>query len=153
MKVVIQKVKNAQVDVEGSKHASIGKGFVLLVGFEDGDSQEDIEKAADKISKMRIFEDDEGKMNLNIQDAQGEILSISQFTLSADVRKGNRPSFTDAMAAEKADEYFNDFNHALKNRGLKVQTGVFQSHMNVHLNNDGPVTIILKVKDGRVEKT
>lgn len=152
MKVVIQKVKNASVDVEGKEYASIREGFVLLVGFEEGDSFEDVEKAADKISKMRLFEDEDGKMNHSLSDVNGEILSISQFTLAADVRKGNRPSFTDAMDAKIADEYFNQFNRLLEEKGLAVQTGVFQTHMNVHLNNDGPVTILLKVKDGKVIK-
>ena len=152
MKVVIQKVKNASVDVEGKEYASIREGFVLLVGFEEGDSFEDVEKAADKISKMRLFEDEDGKMNHSLSDVNGEVLSISQFTLAADVRKGNRPSFTDAMDAKIADEYFNQFNRLLEGKGLAVQTGVFQTHMNVHLNNDGPVTILLKVKDGKVIK-
>lgn len=150
MKVIIQRVKDARVEIEGVTHNEIQKGFMLLVGLEENDGQKDLEKAADKIAKMRIFEDDDEKMNLNIQQVGGEILSISQFTLAADCRKGNRPSFTDAMDAETARSLFNDFNEYLRREGLLVKEGIFQEHMNIILNNDGPVTIILQIKDGKV---
>lgn len=150
MKVIIQRVKDARVEIEGVTHNEIQKGFMLLVGLEENDGQKDLEKAADKIAKMRIFEDDDEKMNLNIQQVGGEILSISQFTLAADCRKGNRPSFTDAMDAETARSLFNDFNEYLRREGLQVKEGIFQEHMNIILNNDGPVTIILQIKDGKV---
>lgn len=150
MKVIIQRVKDARVEIEGVTHNEIQKGFMLLVGIEENDGQKDLEKAADKIAKMRIFEDEDEKMNLNIQQVGGEILSISQFTLAADCRKGNRPSFTDAMDAETARSLFNDFNEYLRREGLQVKEGIFQEHMNIILNNDGPVTIILQIKDGKV---
>ena len=150
MKIIIQKVNNASVDVEGILYNSINKGFLLFVGIEEGDSFEDLKKASSKIANLRIFEDEEGKMNKSIQDVDGEILSISQFTLAADCRKGNRPSFTKAMSAEKADEYFNQFNDLLVAEGLSVKTGKFQTHMNVKLDNDGPVTIIMQIRDGKL---
>ncbi|CAM3696151.1 D-aminoacyl-tRNA deacylase [Erysipelothrix urinaevulpis] len=150
MKIVIQKVKNASVDVEGILYNKINEGFVLLVGIEEGDTVEDLKRASTKIANMRIFEDNDGKMNHSILDVGGKILSISQFTLAADVRKGNRPSFTQAMNAEQANDLFETFNDLLRTEGLIVKTGKFQTHMNVKLDNDGPVTIILEVRDGKV---
>lgn len=150
MKVLIQKVKNASVDVDGVFYNSIEKGFVLFVGIEEDDTEIDIQKASDKISKLRIFEDDEGKMNRSIQDVGGEILSISQFTLAADCRKGNRPSFTKAMSAHEANKHFEKFNLLLENDNIPVKSGKFQSHMNVKLDNDGPVTIFLQLRDGKL---
>ena len=150
MKVVIQKVKEAKVVVEDKIVGSIDHGFVLLVGIETTDTLQDIEKAADKISKIRLFDDEDGKINLSIQDVKGSILSISQFTLAADIRKGNRPSFIGAMAQYKAQEYYELFNEALRKEGIDVQTGVFQTQMNVILDNDGPVSIVMEVKDGKV---
>lgn len=150
MKVLIQKVKQASVDVENIPYNSIRKGLVLFVGIEDGDSEKDLIKASDKISKLRIFEDEEQKMNRSIQDVGGSILSISQFTLAADCRKGNRPSFIKAMSAEQANGYFEKFNELLRKKKIEVKTGKFQTHMNVKLNNDGPVTIFMEVKDGKV---
>lgn len=150
MKILIQKVKNAAVDVDNIPYNSINEGFLLFVGIEDGDSEKDLLKASDKISKLRIFEDAAGKMNRSIQDVGGEILSISQFTLAADCRKGNRPSFTDAMSADSANEYFEKFNELLRKHKIEVKTGKFQTHMNVKLDNDGPVTIFMEVKDGKV---
>lgn len=150
MKTIIQKVKKASVDVEGKLYNEIEEGFVLLVGIEESDTLEDLKRSSSKIAKMRIFEDEEGKLNRSIQDANKEILSISQFTLAADTRKGNRPSFTNAMSADKANEFFELFNDLLRAEGLVVKTGQFQTHMNVKLDNDGPVTIILEVRDGKV---
>lgn len=150
MKILIQKVKHASVDVEDLPYAEIKQGFLLFVGLEEGDTEEDLTKASDKISKLRIFEDNDGKMNLSIKDVGGEILSISQFTLAADCRKGNRPSFSKAMTAEEANRFFEMFNDMLRNQKLNVKTGKFQAHMNVKLNNDGPVTIYMEVKDGKV---
>lgn len=150
MKILIQKVKKASVDVENIPYSSINTGFLLFVGIEDGDSEKDLKKASDKISKLRVFEDEEGKMNLSLKDVGGEVLSISQFTLAADCRKGNRPSFSKAMSAEQANDYFEKFNELLKSQDLSVKTGKFQTHMNVKLDNDGPVTIFLEVKDGKV---
>lgn len=150
MKILIQKVKHASVDVDHLPYAKISHGLLLFVGIEEGDTEENLMKASDKISKLRIFEDNDGKMNLSIKDVGGEILSISQFTLAADCRKGNRPSFSKAMTAEEANQYFEKFNAMLRNQKINVETGKFQAHMNVKLNNDGPVTIYMEVKDGKV---
>ena len=150
MRIIIQKVKESSVKVDDEIVGQIKKGFLLLVGIETGDEEADIQKAADKIASMRIFEDDNGKMNLSIFDVGGEILSVSQFTLAANVQKGNRPSFIGAMTPEQANEYFMLLNQKLRDQGLKVETGKFQEHMEVSLINDGPVTIILDIKDGKV---
>lgn len=150
MKIVIQRVKEANVVVEDKVVGTINKGFVLLVGIEQEDTLEDIQIAARKVLNMRVFDDEEGVMNISLLDIGAEVLSISQFTLAADVRKGNRPSYSKAMSAKEADVLYQLFNQEIKNAGIKVETGVFQTHMNVSLNNDGPVTIILKIKDGKV---
>lgn len=150
MKILIQKVKKASLEVENLPYNSIDKGLVLFVGFEEGDKEQDLIKASEKISKLRIFEDKENKINLSIQDVSGEILSVSQFTLAADCRKGNRPSFSQAMPAEKANMFFESFNSLLEKQNINVKTGKFQSHMNVKLDNDGPVTIFMEIREGKV---
>lgn len=150
MKLVIQRVKSARVEVEGTVSGSIKQGYMILVGIEEGDAEKDVVKAADKVSGLRVFDDAEGKMNLDISSVNGSILSVSQFTLSADVRKGNRPSFITAMGAQDADALYQRFNDELRAKGLVVETGVFQTHMNVFIDNDGPVTIIMTLKDGKV---
>lgn len=150
MKIVIQKVKSAKVEVDHDIVGEINQGYCLLVGLEEGDTIEDVKRAAQKISTLRLFEDKEGKINLSIKDVDGDILSISQFTLAGDVRKGNRPSFINALKPDVAKELYEDFNQELRNLGHHVETGVFQAHMNVIIDNDGPVTLILEVKDGKV---
>lgn len=150
MKIVIQKVKEAKVVVDEKIVGQIQKGYVLLVGLEENDTENDILKAADKITTLRLFEDENDKINLSIQDVKGAILSISQFTLAGDVRKGNRPSFIQALKPTEANALYEVFNKRLKENGLVVEKGVFQTHMNVVLDNDGPVTLILEVKDGKV---
>jgi D-aminoacyl-tRNA deacylase len=156
MKIVIQKVSEANVVVhdeytkEFNVVGSIRTGYVLLVGIESGDTEVDTDKAADKISSLRLFEDGNGKINLNVHDVGGSILSISQFTLAADIRKGNRPSFSGAMEQSKANVLYEKFNERLRSHGLKVQTGQFQTDMSVSLVNEGPVSIIMVVKDGKV---
>ncbi len=156
MKIVIQKVSEANVVVhdEYSKEfnvvGNIRQGYVLLVGIEKDDTEIDINKAADKISGLRLFEDDMGKINLSIHDIGGSILSISQFTLAADIRKGNRPSFGGAMEQTMANDLYEKFNKRLRSHGLRVETGEFQTDMSVSLVNEGPVTIIMVVKDGKV---
>lgn len=150
MRIIIQKVKESSVKVDGNIVGQIKHGFLLLVGIESNDTEIEIQKAADKIANMRIFEDEEGKMNRSIFDVGGEILSVSQFTLAANVQKGNRPSFIGAMRPEQANDYFMMLNSKLKDLGMKVETGIFQKHMDVSLINDGPVTIILDIKDGKV---
>ena len=142
MKIIIQRVKKAQVSIEGQVYGQIQQGLLLLVGVGPEDQQEDMDYAVRKLVNMRIFSDDEGKMNLSVKDIQGEILSISQFTLFADTKKGNRPAFTGAAKPDMAEAFYQDFNQKLAQE-VTVQTGIFGADMQVELINDGPVTIIL----------
>jgi len=144
MKIVIQRVQKASVVVEGEVLGEIKKGLVLLVCFEQGDDENTIKKSIDKISKLRIFDDDSGKMNLDILTINGEILSISQFTLSWDGSGGHRPSFEKSMSPQEARLKYAIFNRELKNLGLTIQEGRFGAYMNVSLINDGPVTFTLE---------
>lgn len=145
MKVVIQRVKEAQVTIDDELVGDISQGLLLLVGVGPDDEQEDLDYAVRKITNMRIFSDDMGKMNLSVQDIKGSILSVSQFTLFADTKKGNRPAFTGAAKPDKAEKMYLDFNKALA-QFVPVETGVFGADMQVSLVNDGPVTIILDTK-------
>jgi len=143
MKVVVQRVSRASVAVDGHVVGAIGTGFLLLVGFARGDSIAEVMRAARKIALLRVFSDDSGKLNRNVVEAGGAILSISQFTLYGDVSDGNRPSFTKALAGSDAEPLFDAFNFELsKTYGIHVETGVFGAHMAVSLENDGPVTIL-----------
>ena len=146
MRVVIQRVNHAAVRIDGEVVGQIKKGLLLLVGLKEGDELADVKKAADKIAKMRIFEDEAGKTNLSLKDVNGEILSVSQFTLLARTKKGNRPSFTDAMRPPKSKELWEKFNHELEQAGFKVETGEFGADMKVELENDGPFTIVLDLE-------
>ena len=143
MRVVVQRVNNASVKIAGNTVGQINKGLLLLVGLKEGDGVEQIKKAAAKIAKMRIFEDEDGKTNLAIKDVGGQILSVSQFTLLADTKKGNRPSFIKAMKPPKSQKLWQDFNQELVKLGLTVETGEFGADMQVDLQNDGPFTIVL----------
>ena len=143
MRLVIQKVSHADCKVDGQVTGQIETGFMVLVGSGVSDDRSIAEKMAVKLSKLRIFEDENGKINRSIYDAQGRILSISQFTLYADCKKGNRPSFTDALGGEDAKQLYLYFNECLRNLGLEVEEGIFGADMKVTLTNDGPVTIIL----------
>lgn len=145
MKVVIQRVKEAQVTIDDELVGDISQGLLLLVGVGPDDEQEDLDYAVRKITNMRIFSDDMGKMNLSIQDIKGSILSVSQFTLFAETKKGNRPAFTGVAKPDKAEKMYLDFNEALA-QFVPVETGVFGADMQVSLVNDGPVTIILDTK-------
>ena len=145
MKIVIQRVKQASVSIDSKLYNQIQQGLLLLVGVAPDDAQEDVEYAARKIANMRIFSDDEDKMNLSVKDVNGEILSISQFTLYADTKKGNRPAFTGAAKPDLASQLYDDFNELLS-REIPVKTGVFAADMQVALVNDGPVTIVLDTK-------
>lgn len=145
MKVVIQRVKEAQVTIDDELVGDISQGLLLLVGVGPDDEQEDLDYAVRKITNMRIFSDDMGKMNLSVQDIKGSILSVSQFTLFAESKKGNRPAFTGAAKPDKAEKMYLDFNEALA-QFVPVETGVFGADMQVSLVNDGPVTIILDTK-------
>ncbi|ADG41356.1 MULTISPECIES: D-aminoacyl-tRNA deacylase [Leuconostoc] len=142
MKIVLQRVKEASVSVNNQQLGDIGQGYVLLVGVSDDDTQADIDYLVHKIKRLRIFEDSDGRMNLSIHDVQGQILSISQFTLFANTKKGNRPSFTDAGAPDLAANLYDQFNASLRRNGLLVKTGEFGADMQVSLVNDGPVTIL-----------
>lgn len=149
MKIVLQRVKNAAV-TNDSINNQIQQGYCLLVGVGQQSTSDDIEILAKKIANARLFEDDNGKMNLSIKDIAGEILSISQFTLYADVKKGNRPGFTKSMSPDKANELFELFNDALRAYDLNVLTGEFGTDMQVGITNDGPVTIIYESQDGKI---
>lgn len=144
MKIIVQRVLEAYVKVDEKVVSHIDQGYCLFVGICQHDTLETMELMAKKISKLRIFDDDEGKMNRDIHSTTKEILSVSQFTLCADTKKGNRPSFTMAMNANEAKKYFEYFNQALESHGLIVKRGLFQAAMKVHLINDGPLTIILE---------
>ncbi len=144
MRVVVQRCLRAEVRIDGATVGAIGRGLMILVGFTDGDSRTDVEQVAKKIAQLRVFEDAEGKMNLSIKDVNGAILSISQFTLYADCRKGNRPSFIQAARPEVAEPLYNYFNEVLRaQHNLQVETGRFGADMKVDFINDGPVTILL----------
>ena len=146
MRVVLQRVAHASVTVEEKVIGKIQRGFLLLVGVTHDDAMEDMEYLVRKIVQMRIFEDEEGKLNRSIQDIGGEILSVSQFTLYADTKKGNRPSFSKAAPGDIAIEMFEQFNGLLRDTGIPVETGQFGADMKVELLNDGPVTILLDSK-------
>lgn len=145
MRVVLQRVSHASVDVDGARIASIGVGLLLLVGISSTDSMIDLPKIAKKIVDLRIFEDASHKMNASLRDVCGSILAVSQFTLLADVSKGRRPSFTAAAPPELAEPLFDAFVEALRAEGVAVQMGQFGAKMSVTLENDGPVTLVLEV--------
>jgi D-aminoacyl-tRNA deacylase len=146
MRVVVQRSKEASVTVEQNITGQITKGLVLLVGVTHDDTKADAEFAADKVANLRIFEDSNGKMNHSLLDVGGEILSISQFTLYGDCKKGRRPNFMDAARPEHAIEIYETFNACLRDKGIKVETGIFGAMMEVSLINDGPVTLIVESK-------
>ncbi len=141
MRVTLQRVSFASCTVEGNITGKINKGYLLLVGFTHEDNTTIVDKAVKKIVNLRIFEDENGKMNLNIHQVNGEILSISQFTLYANTSEGNRPSFVESMKPDIAKELYNYFNNKLRENNLNVYEGIFGAHMDINLVNDGPVTI------------
>lgn len=143
MRAVIQRVSQAKVVVDDNTVGQIGKGFMILLGVHEQDTQTDVDYLVGKISKLRVFEDDQQKMNRSIIDIGGEILSISQFTLFADTKKGNRPSFVQAAKPDVAIPLYESFNEGLRQVGIPVETGIFGADMKCHLVNDGPVTIII----------
>lgn len=144
MKVVLQRSKQASVTVDGEVKGRIHSGLVLLVGITHGDTEAEAAYIADKVVNLRIFEDGDGKMNDSLLDRGGEILSISQFTLYGDTRKGRRPNFMDAAKPEEAEAIYDRFNALLREKGIQVETGVFGAMMDVQLINDGPVTLIVE---------
>ncbi len=147
MRVVIQRVKYAKCHIDKKVYSEIDKGFMILVGIKDDDTKKEVEKVAKKVSSLRVFEDEEGKMNLDLKAVSGSILSISQFTLYADVKKGNRPSFIKAMKPPVASDLYDYFNKLLEESGFIVKTGIFGADMQIEMINDGPVTIIIDTED------
>lgn len=147
MRCVVQRSGRASVKVDGDVVGTIDRGLVVLVGFRDGDGPDEIERIAEKLLNLRIFEDSDGRMNLSIRDAGGEVLCISQFTLYADVRRGNRPSFDGAAPGAVAEPLYKAFCEAIRSRGVACAEGLFGADMQVSLTNDGPVTIILDSDD------
>jgi len=146
MRAVVQRVSQANVTVEEKVTGSTGKGLMILLGIEDGDSLDDVKYMVEKIINLRIFEDENDKLNLSVLDIGGEILVVSQFTLLGDCRKGRRPNFMKAAKPDLANKLYEDFVSEARAKGIKVGTGVFREHMVVNLSNDGPVTILVDSK-------
>ena len=143
MRVVLQRSKYSKVTIDGKINGEIDKGLVILVGFTNGDDEKIVDKMIDKIINLRIFEDENGLMNKSLIDENGEILNISQFTLYANTKKGRRPSFTQALNPDEAKRLYDYMNNALKEKGIKTETGIFGADMKVEIYNDGPVTIVI----------
>lgn len=148
LKVVVQRVSEASVTVDGKTIGAIDQGLMVLVGITEGDTEKDIEIIVNKLLNLRIFEDDSGKMNLSLLDVSGSILSVSQFTLYGDVRKGRRPSFSKAAPPALAEKLYDKFNHYINSQEVQVETGSFGAMMDVSLTNDGPVTFVIESIDG-----
>lgn len=144
MKALIQRVKNASVTIDGKLYSQIGAGLLVFLGVEKTDEKENAGKLAQKIANLRIFEDENDKMNLSVMDVKGEILTVSQFTLCSDCKKGTRPGFDKAASPDKAVALYEDFVNNMKSYGLKVETGKFRAMMDVALVNDGPVTFMVE---------
>lgn len=144
MKALIQRVKRASVTIDSELYSSTGKGILILLGVEKGDTSENAQKLADKVVNLRIFEDENDKMNFSIKDVQGEVMVVSQFTLCGDCKKGTRPSFDKAAEPDIAVKLYEEFTELVKNHGLTVQTGKFRAMMDVELINDGPVTFMIE---------
>lgn len=144
MKALIQRVKSASVTIDGELYSSIGKGILIFVGVEKGDSVENAQKLADKVVNLRIFEDENDKMNLSVKDVNGEILIVSQFTLCGDCKKGTRPSFDKSAPLDTAMELYEKFTEIIRTHGLNTATGKFRAMMDVELINDGPVTFFVE---------
>ena len=143
MRILVQRVKNASVTIDGQLFSQIEQGYLLLVGFSNNDDENIVELMTQKLLNLRICDDSDGKMNLSIIDTKGELLSVSQFTLYADSSKGRRPSFIEACNPERAVQLYDYFNDKLRKSGLKVETGKFRAEMDVQLVNSGPITIML----------
>jgi len=149
MIAVVQRAREARVDIGGENHSRIGLGMLTLLGVEEGDTEADVEALSRKLVELRMFPDDERKMNLSIKDVGGEMLVVSQFTLAADCRRGRRPSFDKAAPPELAEKLYLDFVARVRDQGVETRTGEFAATMEVGLINDGPVTFILRCRDGK----
>lgn len=147
MRVVVQRSLHSKVTVENKVTGDISKGVVLLVGFKVGDTEKEIDYMVKKVLNLRIFDDENGIMNKSLLDVEGDILSISQFTLYGNAKKGNRPSYIDAMPGDDAVKFYEQFNQKIKENGVKVETGVFGADMKVEITNDGPITILLESEE------
>ena len=147
MKIVLQEVVKASVEINEKIYSSIGKGYLLLVSFTNDDNKEIIDKMIEKVIKLRIFLDENGKTNLSLKDVDGEILSVSQFTIYADIHKGNRPSYVNCLRPDEATLLYDYFNEKIATYGFPVKTGVFGADMKVHLINDGPYTLVIDSKE------
>ena len=143
MRAVVQRVTEARVEVAGERVGEIGAGLLVLLGVARDDTRDDADYLADKIVNLRVFDDDEGKMNRSLSESGGAVLVVSQFTLYGDVRRGRRPSYSDAAEPEKANQLYEYFVERVRSFGVKVETGIFQAMMKVSLTNDGPVTILV----------
>ena len=146
MRAVVQRVSKSSVTVDENTVGEIGKGLMVLLGVEHEDDNNDVNWLVDKIINLRIFEDEEGKMNKSLLDVGGDLLAVSQFTLMGDCRKGRRPSFSNAARPERANNLYEDFVSLARDKGVKVETGQFQAHMMVDILNDGPVTLLVDSK-------
>nr|WP_321503002.1 D-aminoacyl-tRNA deacylase [uncultured Dethiosulfovibrio sp.] len=147
MKAVVQRVLSSAVVVDGKEVGRVGKGFCVLLGVTHGDGPDQVRWLSDKIASLRVFEDQNGKLNLSLKEVDGQVLVVSQFTLYADCRKGRRPSFVEAAEPVEAKKLYELFVDELKAKGLSVATGVFQAHMNLEIHNDGPVTLIIETPE------
>lgn len=143
MRAVVQRAKKGSVEIDGKVVGAIEKGLVVLLGVNENDTMEDVSYTAEKVLNLRVFDDDEGKMNYSLLDIKGELLVVSQFTLYGDCRKGRRPSYSTAARPEKANELYEEFVKACRAQQVKTETGVFQADMQVNIINDGPVTLII----------
>lgn len=150
MRAVVQRVKNAAVDVDGKRISEIGAGYLVLLGVGENDTEADCEKIVSKLIPLRIFSDENDKINLSLKDINGELLIVSQFTLYADCRKGNRPSFTNAKAPAEAERLYDLFCELCEREIPSVKKGIFGADMKVSLVNDGPFTVVLECVDGKI---
>ncbi len=150
MRLVLQRVLDAAVAIDGAERARIGRGFLALLGVREGDTEADMLALADKCAGLRVFEDPQGKMNLGLADIGGAVLAVSNFTLCADCSHGRRPSFSAAARPETAEPLYDAFCQALRDRGVPVETGVFGADMKISLTNDGPVTLVIDARDGKI---
>lgn len=151
MRAIVQRVKKSELYINNELYSKIDKGFLVLLGVTETDTEEDMKALADKILKLRVFEDENGKMNLSVFDIGGELQVVSQFTLYADCHHGNRPSFINAAKPDFANPMYEKFVDYCKNTGINVETGVFGADMKINLINDGPVTIALEAENGKVK--